>query len=134
MAPAHVVIAVDVGRYRERYAESDKTGLDAWTVPYWWADAGAALMLILLAAVDEGLAAGFLGSHAIDDLAATVGFLTDSRPSESSPSDTRRTDRLWGAQPERDGADRRWSTLSVGPGLRDRLARAWTPVGSAAHA
>lgn len=74
VAPVHVVIAVDVERYRERYAENDKAGVDEWTAPYWWVDAGAALMLVLLAAVDEGLAAGFLGSHAIDDLAARVGL------------------------------------------------------------
>jgi nitroreductase len=30
-------------------------------VPYWFVDAGAALMLLLLAAVDEGLAAGVSG-------------------------------------------------------------------------
>ncbi|HVR13253.1 MAG TPA: nitroreductase family protein, partial [Gaiellaceae bacterium] len=32
-----------------------------WPVPYWHADAGAAGMLILLAAIDEGLAAGVFG-------------------------------------------------------------------------
>jgi nitroreductase len=32
-----------------------------WPVPYWHLDAGAALMLILLAAIDEGLAAGVYG-------------------------------------------------------------------------
>ena len=30
-------------------------------MPYWWMDAGCTVMLILLAAVDEGLAAGFAG-------------------------------------------------------------------------
>jgi nitroreductase len=30
-------------------------------VPFWFVDAGAALMLLLLAAVDEGLAAGLSG-------------------------------------------------------------------------
>lgn len=73
-APVHVVIAVDVERYRARYAESDKRGGGEWNAPYWWVDAGAALMLMLLAAVDEGLAAGFLGSHAIDGLGAIVGL------------------------------------------------------------
>ena len=32
-----------------------------WPVPFWHVDAGAALMLLLLAAVDEGLAAGVYG-------------------------------------------------------------------------
>ena len=30
-------------------------------MPYWFVDAGAAMMLVLLAAVDEGLAAAFVG-------------------------------------------------------------------------
>ena len=74
VAPVHVVVAVDVGRYRRRYEEDDKHGTDGWTAPYWWVDAGAALMLVLLAAVEEGLGAGFLGSHAIEGLAAIVGL------------------------------------------------------------
>lgn len=36
--------------------------------PYWWVDAGATMMLLLLAAVDEGLAAGFLGVHSVPGL------------------------------------------------------------------
>ena len=32
-----------------------------WPVPYWFVDAGAALMLLLLAALDEGLGAGVSG-------------------------------------------------------------------------
>ena len=62
VAPVHVVVAVREGDYRERYAEPDKAGADPdeWTAPYWWVDAGAALMLLLLAAVDEGLGAGVL--------------------------------------------------------------------------
>ena len=32
-----------------------------WPVPYWFVDAGAALMLLLLAAIDEGLGAGRVG-------------------------------------------------------------------------
>ena len=32
-----------------------------WLVPYWHTDAGAAMMLILLAAVNEGLGAGVAG-------------------------------------------------------------------------
>ena len=34
---------------------SDGEEID-WPVPYWFVDAGAALMLVLLAAIDEGLA------------------------------------------------------------------------------
>ena len=32
-----------------------------WPVPYWFVDAGAALMMLLLASLDEGLAAGVSG-------------------------------------------------------------------------
>jgi len=75
-APAHIVITVSESIYRERYREPDKLGPDGaeidWPVPYWWVDAGAAMMAVLLAAVSEGLAAGFLGVHSILDLAALL--------------------------------------------------------------
>ncbi|MGH3000228.1 MAG: nitroreductase family protein, partial [Gaiellaceae bacterium] len=32
-----------------------------WPVPFWYVDAGATLMLVLLTAVDEGLSAGVYG-------------------------------------------------------------------------
>ena len=71
-APAHLVITVSEKVYRDRYSEPDKLGPDGqpieWPVPYWWVDAGAALMAVLLATVNEGLAAGFLGVHSIPDL------------------------------------------------------------------
>lgn len=75
-APAHIVISVSEKIYRDRYSEPDKLG-DAgsehhWPVPYWWVDAGASMMGVLLAAVDEGLAAGFLGVHSIPDLSALL--------------------------------------------------------------
>ncbi len=75
-APVHIVVACDPDAYRSRYGEADKTAStppDEWTAPYWWVDAGAVLMMLLLASEDEGLAAGFLGSHAFDDLAAVTG-------------------------------------------------------------
>lgn len=77
-APAHVVISVSEKVYRDRYAEPDKLGPDGtqieWPVPFWWVDAGAAMMAMLLAAVDEGLAAGFLGVHSIPDLSRLLGL------------------------------------------------------------
>ncbi|MBK5267038.1 MAG: nitroreductase family protein [Acidimicrobiia bacterium] len=81
-APAHIIIGVSEDAYHSRYQEADKLGADGeieWPVPYWWVDAGASMMAILLAAVDEGLAAGFLGVHAFDELEALVGM-----PSEVS--------------------------------------------------
>jgi nitroreductase len=63
-APVHVFVCVREADYHERYGEPDKLvdGEEiAWPVPFWFVDAGAALMLVLLAAVDEGLAAGLTG-------------------------------------------------------------------------
>jgi nitroreductase len=83
-APAHIVITVSEKVYRDRYREPDKLGPDGqpieWPVPYWWVDAGAALMAVLLAAVDEGLAAGFLGVHSVPDLGALLGIPSHHTP------------------------------------------------------
>jgi nitroreductase len=83
-APAHIVISVSEQVYRRRYDEPDKLGSDGrpieWPVPYWWVDAGAALMAVLLAAVDEGLGAGFLGVHSLPDLAELLGLPPDQSP------------------------------------------------------
>ncbi len=79
-APAHIIIGVSASAYHSRYQEQDKAGPDGeieWPVPYWWVDAGASLMAILLAAVNDGLAAGFLGVHAFDELEALVGMPND---------------------------------------------------------
>ena len=72
-APVHVVVCVSEAAYHERYQEPDKIDDDGseidWPVPYWWVDAGASMMAILLATVDEGLAAGFLGAQSFEGLA-----------------------------------------------------------------
>ena len=71
-APVQIVITVSEKVYRDRYRETDKLGPGGeeidWPVPYWWVDAGAALMAVLLGAVDEGLGVGFLGIHAVPDV------------------------------------------------------------------
>lgn len=69
-APVHVIVCVSEQDYHRRYREPDKApdGSMVWPVPFWWVDAGASMMLILLAAVDECLAAGFLGVHSVPDL------------------------------------------------------------------
>lgn len=63
-APVDVVACVSEKVYHDRYRESDK--LDGgkeieWPTPYWFFDIGAGCMIILLAAVDAGLAAAFTG-------------------------------------------------------------------------
>ncbi len=83
-APVHVVVCTSEKVYRDRYAEPDKLDPDgepiAWPVPYWWVDAGASMMLLLLAAVDEGLAAGFLGVHSVPDLKTLLDIPEDVDP------------------------------------------------------
>jgi nitroreductase len=83
-APALFVPCVSEAIYHARYNEPDKRppGEDEidWPVPYWFIDVGATVMLILLAAVNEGLAAGFLGTHRMDDLAAELELPPDQQP------------------------------------------------------
>ncbi len=76
-APVHIVICADRQAYVDRYDVPDKGGTQDWEVPYWWIDAGASMMAILYAAVDEGLAAGFLGTHSLDDLRSVLGIPAD---------------------------------------------------------
>jgi FMN reductase [NAD(P)H] len=62
-APVHVVVCTREADYHERYTKDDKLieGREIdWPVPFWFVDAGAAMMAILMAAIDEGLASGFL--------------------------------------------------------------------------
>ena len=63
-APAQVFVMTREADYHERYQKGDKLqdGEEIeWPVPFWHVDAGAALMLILLAAIDEGLGAAVYG-------------------------------------------------------------------------
>lgn len=64
-APALIVALSDKQAYLDRYAEPDKGWADRdesrWPVPYWHIDTGMAALLVLLGAVDEGLAGCFFG-------------------------------------------------------------------------
>src|SRR5690242_4416585 len=65
-APVHLVISANESLYHARYNEADKLaatgGVEVtWPVPYWFVDAGALMMLVLTAAIDEGLASAFIG-------------------------------------------------------------------------
>ena len=83
-APALFIPTVSEQIYHSRYQEPDKIQDDGteidWPVPYWWVDVGATAMLILLAAVNEGLAAGFLGTHRFPELSAELGIPPDQKP------------------------------------------------------
>src|SRR6187200_622930 len=58
-APVLIVPCVSEQVYHRRYREADKLQDDGteieWPIPYWWVDVGTTWMLIMLAAVDEGL-------------------------------------------------------------------------------
>ncbi len=83
-APVLLIPCTSEAAYHRRYQESDKVQADGteliWPAPYWYMDVGCAVMLVLLAAVDEGLSAGFAGVH---NLAALRALL--SIPDEVSP-------------------------------------------------
>src|SRR5215212_4800204 len=83
-APVVVVACTSENAYHRRYQEPDKIGEDGteieWPVPYWHMDAGCAVMVLLLAAVDEGLAAGFAGAHDLDALRTLLGIPAEVTP------------------------------------------------------
>lgn len=76
----------DARRYLERYSQPDKAafGLDdeaRWPVKFWEIDAAMAAMLMLLAAVDEGLGGWFFGvTHGERDLLDRFGVPGHLRP------------------------------------------------------
>jgi|SRR5581483_162694 len=93
-AAAHILVMTREADYHERYQQGDKLqdGEEIeWPVPFWHVDAGAAMMLILLSAIDEGLAAAVYGIpkeldakyrrlFAIPDDFALVAGVTVGRP------------------------------------------------------
>lgn len=69
-APVLIVVCVSEEMYHRRYREPDKLLPDGkeidWPTPYWFFDAGAASMILLLAAVNFGYSAVFTGLPAPD--------------------------------------------------------------------
>jgi FMN reductase [NAD(P)H] len=71
-AAAHILVLTREQDYHDRYNQADKLAVTGgvevvWPVPFWHVDAGAALMLVLLAALDEGLGAGVYGVPVEED-------------------------------------------------------------------
>lgn len=97
-APVLVVPCVRPAAYVERYAERDKAASRPPAdreVPWWWVDAGQSLVLLLTAAVDEGLAAGLLdvadpaalrAALAIPADVTPLGLVTVGHPAPDRPS------------------------------------------------
>jgi len=83
-APVLIVPCTNEAAYHRRYQEPDKLRQDGteidWPVPYWFMDIGAAAMVILLAAVEEGLAAGFAGVWNLDELRDLLGIPDEVTP------------------------------------------------------
>jgi len=98
-APVLVIACTSEAAYHRRYQEPDKVADDGsemdWPVPYWYMDIGCAVMILLLAAVNEGLAAGFVGIwdaqsfrellH-IPDEVTPIGVVTIGYPAVDVPS------------------------------------------------
>lgn len=83
-APVLIIPCTNEAAYHRRYQEPDKVADDGaeidWPVPYWYMDGGCAVMLVLLAAVNEGLAAAFSGVWDLDQLRTLLNI-----PSEVTP-------------------------------------------------
>ena len=113
-APAILIPTVSEQIYHARYHEPDKLQDDGteidWPIPYWYVDVGATMMLILLAVVDEGLAAGFLGLRDYGRLRDELAIPADQQPV---------------------------GLITVGHPLRDRrsgsLKRGWVPSDDFVH-
>ena len=83
-APVLVVPCTSEAAYHRRYQEADKlqeggTEIE-WPVPYWHMDIGCSVMVLLLAAVDEGLSAGFAGAFDLDALRQALGIPAEVTP------------------------------------------------------
>lgn len=80
---AQLVPVVSEQIYHDRYAEEDKLedGEEIeWPIPYWWVDIGKTAMVLMLAAHDAGLAAGFAGPQDLPRLRSILGLPGDFQP------------------------------------------------------
>jgi nitroreductase len=80
---AQLVPCVSEQIYHRRYRESDKLDDGAeieWPTPYWWVDIGKTSMVLMLAAHDAGLAAGFAGPQDVPALKAVLGLPDEFQP------------------------------------------------------
>lgn len=85
-APVLVIPCTSEAAYRRRYQEPDKAGPGVeihWPVPFWFLDIGCAVQILLMAVVDEGLAACFVGIPEEDGTARVRELL--GIPAEVTP-------------------------------------------------
>ena len=82
-AQVNLVACVSEKLYHDRYNEPDKlqSGKEIeWPTPYWFFDIGASCMIVLLAAVDAGLAAAFTGVSEVKGVRALLGIPAHFHP------------------------------------------------------
>ena len=83
-APIQAIACVSEAAYHQRYQEPDKLRDDGseivWPVPFWFVDIGCSVMVLLLAAVDSGLAAGYAGIMDTPALKELLGIPDDVMP------------------------------------------------------
>ena len=83
-APVLLIPGTSEAAYHRRYQERDKVQQDGteieWPVPYWFMDIGCAVMVALLAAMDEGLVAAFAGSTDLDALRSLLKMPAEVTP------------------------------------------------------
>jgi nitroreductase len=83
-APVHMVVLTREDDYHDRYRQQDKLNITGgreieWPAPYWYVDAGAAVMALMLAAIDEGLDTAIFGVSDLQLLRETLGLPNDLR-------------------------------------------------------
>jgi nitroreductase len=83
-APVLLIPCTSEAAYHRRYQEADKVNEDGseidWPVPYWFLDIGCAVMIALLAAIDEGLVTAFAGSKDLAAFRAVLGIPDEVTP------------------------------------------------------
>jgi len=83
-APVLLIPCTSEAAYHRRYQEADKVNEDGseivWPVPYWFMDIGCAVMIALLAAIDEGLVSAFAGSKDLDALRSLLDIPAEVTP------------------------------------------------------
>lgn len=81
---AQFIPCVSEAIYHRRYQEPDKVDEDgremSWPTPYWWVDIGKTSMVVMLAAHDAGLAAGFAGVFDVAACKALLGLPDEFHP------------------------------------------------------
>ena len=100
-APVLLIPCTSELAYHRRYQEADKVDDKGneivWPVPYWFMDIGCAVMIALLASIDEGLVSALVGSKDLKTLRSllsipeevtpvgviAVGYRAPDRPSPS---------------------------------------------------